>query len=127
MRWLALGFVTVVPLSCGLLETGLDCTADSVAGIRVFVVDSVTGAPRATEAIIYARSGSFVDSVIGRNLAPPGVEFSAVTLANDRAGVYEVSVRREGYAQWSKAGVRVVNRDQCHVATTELTAKLQAR
>lgn len=124
MRWISLGFVAVVPLSCGVLSSELTCTLNAVFGLRVNVVDSITGAPRAREAIAYARSGTYLDSAVGLPLSPSGVEFTALYLVKERAGVYDVTVQRDGYARWTQSGVRVRG-DACHVRTTEVTARLR--
>jgi hypothetical protein len=95
------------PFSGGTL-----CTEQFAAGITVSPIDSVTGAPVAGATAI-ARDGAFVDSTTDLNM-----------IAGERAGTYSVTVRKTGYATWLRSGVNVT-RDECHVKTVSLTAKLQ--
>jgi hypothetical protein len=47
-----------------------------------------------------------------------------LTGAGEHAGIFRVTVRKPGYRDWVRSGVRVT-RDACHVQPTTLTALLQ--
>ncbi|MEO5580406.1 MAG: PEGA domain-containing protein [Gemmatimonadaceae bacterium] len=47
-----------------------------------------------------------------------------LSLAYERAGTYTVTVTKPGYREWRRTGVQV-GRDECHVITVPLTARLQ--
>jgi hypothetical protein len=64
--------------------------------------------------------GTFSDTLV----AMPG--WSAYAGAHEHAGSYAVSVTHTGYEPWQQSGV-VVGRDECHVITEALTARLRPR
>lgn len=114
---------------------GYACTAESVPGLSVRVLDAATGAPLACSAVLVARDRGFTDSVsvatwLGR---PPSDTTGTCALwpaadvlsaAHERPGVYEVRVERAGYRPWTRTGVRVTA-DRCHVRTVHLDARLE--
>jgi hypothetical protein len=97
------------------VDDGLACTAIYVYGITVTVTDATTGAP--VEGITAEiREGAYVDpnvTVFGNTVAGAG----------ERAGVYTVTVRKEGYEDWTRSGV-TVTADRCHVQGVALAAAL---
>lgn len=116
-----------VPLILGAVLTGacLDvanpngCTAVVVYGLTIAVTDSVTGQPAAAEASAVARSGSYEEL-----LTPiPGNSLHLVGAA-ERAGVYEVTITKDGYQPWTRSGV-TVQAGVCHVTPAAFDAKLQ--
>jgi len=120
-------FLRTAQLMAGVLVTGgcLDvanpnaCTAVVVYGLTVAVTDSVTGAPSAVDASAVARSGSYEEL-----LTPiPGNTLHLVGAA-ERAGVYEVTITKPGYQDWTRAGISVLP-GACHVTPAAFEAKLQ--
>lgn len=116
---------------CGLLDPTV-CTTEAVPGIRVEVLDSITGAPVRGHLRIVARDGSETFEFDSRTevVLPPGIDpdtlvFSPVFLAYEQAGTYDVTADAEGYRPWQRTDVRV-RRGECHVQTAEVTALLQA-
>jgi hypothetical protein len=114
---------------CTLLVTGcqiLDpkvCTSDFRFGLIVHVRDSISGAPAASGASLEARSILGVDTAsfpAGR----PEFDASPLQAAGERPGIYDVTVRKAGYRDWTQTGVRVTA-DECHVRPTRLTAQMQ--
>ncbi|MBA3645263.1 MAG: carboxypeptidase regulatory-like domain-containing protein [Gemmatimonadaceae bacterium] len=97
------------------------CTALFAYGITVTVVDSVTGAPAASGAVLVARDGAYTDSVPAQADSP---NTSSVAAAGERAGTYTVTISKPGYKPWTQSGV-TVTKDECHVRGVALTAKLQ--
>ncbi len=97
------------------------CTALFAYGITVTVVDSVTGAPAASGAVLVARDGAYTDSVPTPGSWP---NTSSVAGAGERAGTYTVTILKPGYKPWTQTGV-TVTKDECHVRGVALTAKLQ--
>ena len=105
---------------CGLFEPRV-CTDIALAGLRVDVRDSITDAFVGNGARIVARSGAFADTVI---IPPEDIYDAARPLLGERPGLCTVTVKREGYAPWSRSGVRITH-DGCHVRQVSLVARLQ--
>lgn len=100
------------------------CTANYVFGLSVTVVDSTTGGPPAS-ALLIARNGAFVDSVGPREpVSYVTGPFLVLDAAGEREGTYDVTVRAQGYRNWTRTGVRVTA-GECHVHPVALTARLQ--
>ncbi|HEV2145926.1 MAG TPA: hypothetical protein VGR37_00770 [Longimicrobiaceae bacterium] len=99
------------------------CTMEARPALHVLVSDARTGAP-ATGYTVVARAGSFADSATVPEAPAHWDPASGVSLAHEHAGRYEVTVRKAGYAEWRKSGVEVT-RDECHVRTVRLEARLQ--
>lgn len=95
------------------------CTLEARPALTVDVRDSVTNANAANGARIIAQSGTFADTV---DVVGDG-EFPAA-LAYEQAGVYVVTVEKEGYQSWSQDGIQV-GQDACHVITVNVAARLQ--
>lgn len=93
------------------------CTMQAVPALVVDAVDSATGSPARRGATIVVRSATFADSASATDDQPIG-------LAHEKAGTYTVTVTKPGYQPWSKSGI-VVGRDECHVLTERVTAKLR--
>lgn len=115
--------LTALPLwGCALLDTENDtrviCTAEARAGITVRITDAETG-QALTNAHVTARDGAYLDTVF------VDVVESLAALAHERAGVYEVTVEREGYKRWHVEQVEV-RAGVCHVLTHRLEAELEA-
>jgi hypothetical protein len=118
-RWLGL----VLVLSAGAAAcdrfTGSECTLDLRPALAVEVRDSVTSAAAGQGARLIATDGVYADTA--QFEGPFGGPYR---LADERAGTYTVTVEQEGYRLWSRSGIRVT-RDECHVRTVSLTARLQ--
>ncbi len=99
------------------------CTTEARPAIALTVVDSLTNQPALFQNLwATARDGTYRDSV-AVNLGDVQKGNVTVWLADERAGVYTVSAKADGYQLWSKSGV-TVTRDVCHVTTVSLTARL---
>ncbi len=99
------------------------CVDVPVAAISVLVRDSASGAPAASGAQLLVRDGAYADSTA----FPPGhPELDAAPLfgAENRPGIYQVTVRKAGYWDWVRSGVKVTE-GRCNVNTVRLTARLQ--
>ena len=98
------------------------CTEEARPGLSVSVTDSLLGAAEFRDLSVVARDGDHRDSVF--RSVYPGAPFNGpISLAYERAGTYDVTVRAQGYTAWTAAGV-VVERDACHVVTVSLTARM---
>lgn len=122
-----LGAVILCLLStaCAVSGNPVVCTAQFVYGLNIQVQDSVTGAWIASGATLIARDGAFVDSVGAQGSGPEWDQLPLAT-AGERAGTYDVTVRREGYHPWDRNGIEVEG-DTCHVRPVNLVARLQPR
>lgn len=117
--------VAVVVAGCGSI-TGLfsDCTTNLVPAVSVTVIDSITSVGVEHGATARARDGSFVDSMVVTSDTTGSAGFSLpIPLAYERVGVYQVSVSRAGYRDWSASNIRVT-KSGCHVSTAKLVARL---
>lgn len=94
------------------------CTLQAVPAVSVEVLDSARNVPVGRGAQIIARDGAFADTVSFTAYDGP------YGLAPERAGTYTVTVQQQGYLLWSVSGIRV-SRDECHVRTATLRARLQ--
>lgn len=115
------GTALVAASSLGACGYPTVCTLELRTAIALTVVDAITGAPAAGGATVVVRSAGFRDSVV---LSPTAAGYS---VGEDRAGAgtYEFVVRKPGYQEWIRSGVRV-RADQCHVTEpAQLTAALQ--
>jgi len=86
------------------------CSRDLLArpGLKVTVVDSVTGENIVFDAMIVARDGTYSDSVrLSEWMSPENREFFYTAELVDRPGTYTVTVRHDGYITWTQNGVRV--------------------
>lgn len=97
------------------------CTTEARSGLAVTVRDSTSGSPVTSGAEVVAREGAYADTARA-SLISSGV----YSLAIERAGTYEVTVDHPAYRQWRRTGV-VVTRDECHVVTVSLLARMQPR
>ncbi len=102
---------------------GIVCTAIFAYGLNVQVRDSVTGLGAASGASLVVLDGSFKDSV-AFPANRPDLDNMSLSSAGERAGTYNISVRKSGYAVWSKSSV-VVTSDVCHVKPVLVTALLK--
>jgi hypothetical protein len=91
-------------------------------GLIVEVRDSVTGEPAAVGARLVARDGAYADT--SKQLPDPYTDPLVLHAAGERAGWYDVSVKKAGYSDWRRTPVRVT-KDDCHVRTVRLAARLQ--
>ena len=90
------------------------CTMEARSAFAVTVLDASTGA-RVIGATVRITDGSFSE-----NLAEYDGVFSG---AHERSGTFTVVVSAPDYQQWQRAGV-TVERDECHVITEEVEARL---
>ncbi len=111
--------VAILP-GCGDHSVVRACTADYVFGLSISVTDAAPAAPVGGVAA-EIRDGSWVDP----QLAVVG---NTVMGAGERPGVYAITIRKSGYADWTKGGVTVrMTSDGCHVQGVHLDAALVPR
>lgn len=127
LRLLALSSVALVS-GCGLVAPGA-CTTDFRFGLVVYVQDSVTGAWAASGARLLTEDAKGVADAGDQYFSAfpadrPELDPQPLLGAGERAGTYRVTVRKAGYADWVRTGVRVTE-DECHVRQVELLARLK--
>jgi predicted lipoprotein with Yx(FWY)xxD motif len=105
-------------------EIGTGCDAIAKPAVRVTVHDARTGAAIAAGTTIVVSDGAFRDSIVVTDRAD--VNGYPYGLAIERAGTYTVTVRKAGYEDWTRTGVRA-ERGRCNVATATLAVRLQPR
>ncbi len=125
----ALAIAAAILMTAACQDTGdppTVCTTEARPSIAVQIRDSVSGSYVASGATLVIQHDAFIDSMVVPAAAPGLNEMSISTPASaERAGVYDVTVRRAGYVTWTKPDV-VVAQGQCHVSTVQLTARLVA-
>ena len=105
-------------------DGGVVCPAIAVAGIKVPLVDSVTNLSGPfTGGWARARSGTFTDSTTTM-LDDPVTGYNAFYLAWSRAGTYDVTIHMNGYKEWTRSNVVVLQQNTCFVSTTTVLARL---
>jgi hypothetical protein len=90
------------------------------SSFAVTVIDSLSGANLAPTATVRVAPAARPDSIVDL-MATGGVYSGALY---EQAGRFELSVTRPGYAPWRMNGIEV-DRDECHVITRVLTARLR--
>jgi len=119
LSWLAA--LSLVLLGCDHSSPSRACTTLYAYGLSITVTDAVTAAPL---------EGAAAEIRDGTGWVDPNVTVLGNTVmgAGERPGVYTVTVRRSGYADWMKAGVAVgTTSDGCHVQGVHLDAALVPR
>jgi hypothetical protein len=105
-------------------DGGTACAAVAVAGIKLPLVDSVTNLSGPfTGGWARARSGTFTDSTTTM-LDDPVTGYNAFYLAWSRAGTYDVTIHMNGYKEWTRSNVVVLQQNACFVSTTSMLARL---
>ena len=115
MRRFAIVLSALLIHGCGFPPFGV-CTDEQRYGIRVEVLDSVTG-----ELLSSDPTGMLTDGPYLETMEPAG--HSRLWGAPERPGTYDVEITAEGYRTWNRKGVVVeMESDGCHVETVELQA-----
>lgn len=109
-------------LACGACASSSEspdvaCTMEARSSLAVTVTDAGTGESLAPDATVRVTDGTFSDTLTAQ---PGSGVYSGVY---ERPGTYTVVVSHPRYAQWQRAGI-VVERDECHVITEEVSARL---
>jgi hypothetical protein len=103
--------------------TGVACSQVYVYGISLKVQNAVTGARITDSTAVQIKDGGYVESY--NYLGPADQPTSGVlSVAGERAGTYNISIRKDGFAPYDTAGIKVT-RDVCHVHGVQVTANLQ--
>jgi len=106
-----------------VVPVGSVCTEEARPALLVGITDSI--APNTTtftNLSVVARDGAYRDSVF-LPVHPTPPTNNQIPLAYERGGTYELTVRANGYRPWV-LGAIVVQRDQCHVVTVPIAARL---
>lgn len=116
----------VLILGSGLLGGGCYpgetiCTDEAVSGIRLDILDSVTRAGKAAEALAIAAEGSYRDTLEFWGFPDNTTSQWGLT---ERGGTYDLTVTAPGYLTWSKNDV-VIHENECHVEPISLEVLLQ--
>lgn len=120
-------------LAAGLLAaTGCDailgpeaCTDIAIAGLRLAVVDEVTGAPVWTDATIVVSDGDYRESTTIETPLP--AHPAVLGFAVERAGRYTVEVSHADYLPWRREDILVTQADECHVRPVDVEVELTPR
>jgi hypothetical protein len=92
--------------------------------LTVTITDSLNPSKTAfTNVSVIAIEGAFRDSVFVASTQQSAYG-RTLSLAHEHSGRFTVRVRADGYAVWEKSGIDV-QKDQCHVVTVPVTARLE--
>src|SRR5262245_49460323 len=97
---------------------GFLCTENLVLGVVLEVRDAVTGKPAAYGAVGEIRDGSYTETLSIQSVSSDPTQALWMSGAMERPGVYDVTVGKPGYLDWT--GTAVVEADPCHVHTVTL-------
>lgn len=121
----ALLILGLVVTSCDLSDPDVECTDNIVWGLNVTVLDSLTGTPAASGARLIARDGTFADTT-SDPVGHVNPDSGTLLAAEERPGVYRVTVEKDGFLTWERTGVVVImDDDDCHVVPVHLVARLR--
>jgi hypothetical protein len=113
--------VAIIASACD--SDAITCTDVPRPALLVHVEDSASGLPLNAGATVVARDGAYRDSVT-RVVSDAASNAFGFTLANGRSGTYELTVRRDGYAEWRRTIVATTS-DACGPTGTNVLARLQ--
>ena len=104
-----------------IVIVGDECLHDTRSGIVVVVFDQATGlTPRSVPSLAVSAAG-YEERLSRPNLSPNG--FAA---AEERTGVFDVTVTAVGYQDWQRRAVRVDRIGHCDaIGTVHLDARLR--
>lgn len=92
-------------VGCELFAPKGDCTAVPRYALQVVIADSISGTGVASGATVLARDGNYADSV--QIPVGPNLDDLHPLLGLGRPGLYALSVRKAGYRDWTRSGIRV--------------------
>ncbi|MEM8558257.1 MAG: hypothetical protein AAGG50_10580 [Bacteroidota bacterium] len=105
-------------------EEAIYCLAVAEPGIVLFVEDAETAANLAPIATARIQDGDYVETLRGALFDAPGGDPLHLKGAEDRAGVYTLTVDAEGYRPFVLSNVEVRD-NACSVTTVNITARLE--
>ena len=121
-------FALALLLSIGACSSGTSeeppvaCTTDSRPAMLVEVVDAVTGQGLQGATGTAVRTDGYTETITA---LPPyntfGVVFEGLQPV---VGTWSLTVRRAGYADWTRNSIEVRMADQCHVETVRILAQM---
>jgi hypothetical protein len=114
--------LVVVAIALGITGCdvmGVGCEPIGEYAVSVQVLDQSTGERVQEPTTLVIRDGAYVDSV---RIESWGSRRS-ISAGREREGTYHVSVRSDGYAEWTQEDVRAGRRSQCgNLDAARLTA-----
>jgi hypothetical protein len=116
---ITLAIIALAAAGCGNPNAPEACTAQYVYGLTVMVHDKATGQPICDAQVTTIVSATETETLKLLDF-PPECRYVG---AGERAGVYGISVVKEGYAPATLNNIRV-DRDSCHVIPVRLTIAL---
>ena len=114
--------VIISTIGCGIFAPKWDCTLQPRFALEVIIADSNSGSGSASGATVVARDGSYADSV--QIPVGPNLDDLHPRLGLGRAGRYTLSVRKVGYKDWTRSGIRVTS-GNCGPVRVDVTVLLQ--
>ncbi len=116
---LSTAIIAVTTAACGNPNLPDACTTQYVYGLTIAVQDKATSQP-ICDATVTLVSGSYTETVKPFVL-PTECRYNG---AGERAGVYTITVAKDGFAVATMNNVRV-DKDACHVIPVNVTIGLE--
>jgi hypothetical protein len=110
--------IIIINTSCDS-EMDTNCTLESVAGLKVVVKDAITNELLPIDTSVIAQDGDYIETLVGLDV----IDEISFLGAWERAGLYQVTVSKEGYQTYTTEPT-IVSRDDCHVITQNITIYL---
>lgn len=109
-------------------DQGVECTAHVESGLWFELFDKETGERLHCDATITIEDGDYIEKLIdckgGSSGAGDGDFISAVGTTAERAGIYNITIEKEGYQNWYQSNVEV-SEGICHVNQVQIQAYLE--
>lgn len=118
LMFIILTSLIVINTSCDS-EMDTNCTLESVAGLKVIVKDAITNDLLPVDTSVIAQDGDYTETLVGLEV----IDEIAFLGAWERAGLYQITVSKEGYQTYTTEPI-IVSRDECHVITQNITILL---
>ncbi|MEW6999217.1 hypothetical protein AADZ86_16145 [Colwelliaceae bacterium BS250] len=108
-------------------DQGVACTHQIESGLWFELFDKETGERLHCDATITIEDGDYIEELIdckGFGAAGDGDFITGVGAAPERAGIYNVTIEKEGYQNWYSSNIEV-SEGICHVNQVQIQAYLE--
>ncbi len=109
-------------------DQGVACTDNIESGLWFELFDKETGERLHCDATITIEDGDYIEELIdcmgGSSAAGDGDFIIGVGAAPERAGIYNVTIEKEGYQNWYSSNIEV-SEGICHVNQVQIQAYLE--
>lgn len=122
--WFAVSTAVLALSACEQISEPVPCPAYIPPSVLVTVRDSVTSANLTAGSTLVLRDAAGVADSVSVPAPPPPATIEAYGLGQGGTGTFSLTVRRAGYREWAKSGIKV-KEGQCGAETVNVEARLQ--